>query len=82
MVWIYLKQGLWRNVVLTLLAMVVLLIGPSRVYQGAHWPSDVGAAYLVGALWLAVQIVAYIETKARFQLHSRWPFLQRRSRQL
>ena len=82
MVWIYLKQGKWRNVVLTLLAILVLLIGPSRVYQGAHWPSDVGAAYLVGALWLAVQIVAYVETKARFQLHTRWPFLQRRTKQL
>ena len=82
MVWIYLKQGKWRNVVLILLALLVLMVGPSRVYQGAHWPSDVGAAYLVGALWLAVQIVVYIEVKARFQLHTHWPFFQRRTKQL
>jgi hypothetical protein len=40
------------------------------------------AAYLVGSLWLAVLIVGYIETKARFQLNTRWPFLARRSREL
>jgi hypothetical protein len=33
-------------------------------------------------MWLAVQIVAYIETKARFQLHSHWPFFMRRTKQL
>jgi undecaprenyl-diphosphatase len=80
--WSHLKEGKGRNGVLTLLALVVLLIGPSRVYQGAHWPSDVAAAYLVGSLWLAVLIVSYIETKARFQLNTRWPFLARRSREL
>jgi hypothetical protein len=37
---------------------------------------------MVGALWLAVQIVAYVEAKARFQVHAHWPFLQRRTRQL
>lgn len=80
--WSHLKEGKGRNAVLTLLALVVLLIGPSRVYQGAHWPSDVAAAYLVGSLWLAVLIVGYIETKARFQLNTHWPFLARRSREL
>jgi undecaprenyl-diphosphatase len=29
-------------------------IGLSRVYLGVHYPSDVVAGYLVGALWLAV----------------------------
>jgi len=80
--WSHLKEGKGRNGVLTLLALVVLLIGPSRVYQGAHWPSDVAGAYLVGSLWLAVLIVSYIETKARYQLNPRWPFLARRSREL
>lgn len=80
--WSHLKEGKGRNGVLSLLALVVLLIGPSRVYQGAHWPSDVAAAYLVGSLWLAVLIVGYIETKARFQMNTRWPFLARRSREL
>ena len=82
LLWSHLKQGAWRTLVLTLLAGLVLLIGPSRVYQGAHWPSDVSGAYLVGSLWLSVLIVAYLETKARFQLVTAWPFLQHRARTL
>jgi membrane-associated phospholipid phosphatase len=79
---VHLKDGKWRNAVLTLLALIVLLIGPSRVYQGAHWPSDVAAAYVVGSLWLAVQIIAYVEFKSRFQIHTHWPFLVSRSRKV
>jgi undecaprenyl-diphosphatase len=76
----HLKHGHWRNAILCVLAILVLLIGPSRVYMGEHWPSDVGGAYLVGSLWLAVEIVAYLEFKSRFQMNTRWPFLAPRSR--
>ena len=32
-----------------LLASVVLLMGPSRIYMGEHWPSDVIGAYCLAA---------------------------------
>lgn len=37
----------------------LIFIGPSRVLEGEHWPSDVFASYLLGALVLVVAIAAY-----------------------
>jgi undecaprenyl-diphosphatase len=82
LVFTHLKQRWFRTALLTLLAGLILLVGPSRVYMGHHWPSDVGGAYLVGTLWLGVIIVAYLETKANYTLHTRPPFFVRRAKQL
>jgi undecaprenyl-diphosphatase len=38
------------------LAAVILLVGISRVYLGAHWVSDVAGGYAIGALWLAAYL--------------------------
>lgn len=78
----HLKQRWFRTALLTLLAGLILLVGPSRIYMGHHWPSDVAGAYLVGTLWLGVIIIAYLETKANFTLHTHPPFFVKRSQQL
>src|SRR3954469_3352852 len=57
-------RGLRRLGVGALVALVGL-VGPSRVQQGHHWPSDVLGSYLVGLPLLAVYIEAYRRTKAR-----------------
>ena len=43
---------------------LVALVGPSRVYQGHHWPTDVTASYLLGTSYLIVVVAAYQRAKA------------------
>ncbi len=52
-VWIVWGRSLLRNLVLVVLALLVLLMGPSRIYLGEHWPTDVLGAYCLAGVWVA-----------------------------
>ena len=45
---------------LSLLAALIVLVGPARIHVQAHWPSDVAAGYLLAALWLLVIIPIFV----------------------
>jgi undecaprenyl-diphosphatase len=47
------------------LAGLVALVGPSRIYQGHHWFTDVSASYLLGGSYLLALTRFYRERKAR-----------------
>jgi membrane-associated phospholipid phosphatase len=49
----------WRVPVVAVLAIPVVFIGAARVYDGAHWASDVLGGYLIGGIWLALTIELY-----------------------
>ena len=61
--------SLARRVTLTLTALPVLLIGLSRIYLGAHWPSDTLGAYLLSSVWLAFSLHMYRIWKERATFH-------------
>ena len=47
-----------RVTVWVLAAVLVAAIGLSRIYLGVHYPSDVLAGYLAGAVWIGALIAA------------------------
>lgn len=48
--------GPWGTIAASLLAFLILSIGISRIYLGAHFASDVIGGWLVGAIGLAIII--------------------------
>jgi len=52
----YLRRPGLRLLIVVSLLVLIILVGASRVYLGAHWPSDVLGGYVVGAVFLGVFI--------------------------
>ncbi|MGC9669887.1 bifunctional DedA family/phosphatase PAP2 family protein [Planosporangium sp. 12N6] len=57
------RQG--RACLLSAVAAVVLLVGASRIYLGAHWLTDVLGGYALGGAWLALILALYLRGGSR-----------------
>ena len=61
---------------LTLLVGLIVLVGPSRIYLGQHWFTDVLASYFLGTALLLALLTSYRRAKER-QLGSEGPKVTR-----
>ena len=57
LVWLllrYMPRGTWRNVLVVLVSLIIVLIGATRIYLGVHWTSDVLGGFSFGMVWLVL----------------------------
>jgi undecaprenyl-diphosphatase len=58
-----------RRVLVGALTGLIALVGPSRIHQGHHWPTDVAASYLLGMTYLVGLAELYRRLRGRSLRH-------------
>ena len=70
LIWIHVKDRRLRNILSVLVMIPLVLVGPSRIYLGVHYPTDVlagwclGFAVLMAAIGVVQRITAGREKKS------------------
>jgi membrane-associated phospholipid phosphatase len=60
------RSDRWRRLGVFTLTSLVALVGPSRIYLGHHWFTDVIASYLLGTSLLLANSAIYRRVKTRW----------------
>lgn len=55
----FIKNRRAKRLISASLLSIIVLIGPSRIYLGAHWTMDVVGGYLLGLSYLLIIILIY-----------------------
>ena len=55
----YRMPGWARILLISILLIIILLVGLSRIYLGVHYPSDVAAGFLGGLIWVSFAILLF-----------------------
>ena len=50
----------WQKGLLSLPVLFLMLVGPTRIYLGEHWTTDVLGGYLFGGGWLGLALRLYL----------------------
>ena len=59
LVYVRFRRSWWRTATLTVFALLVGLVGISRIHLGHHWASDVLGGYALGTAYLLLLVEAY-----------------------
>jgi undecaprenyl-diphosphatase len=59
----HLQKKIYKHLVVLLGILLIITIGISRIYLGAHWPSDILASFFLGSLWLFTVIKIHQKIK-------------------
>lgn len=69
-----------RKAATAALISLIALVGPSRIYLGHHWFTDVVASYLLGSSYLLALMATYRRVKTRWLNRRRAPASPRQDR--
>lgn len=65
LLWRHIPTRMGRSLLIILSAIIIFMIGISRVYLGVHYPSDIIGGYFASGFWLATAIWFYQRYKER-----------------
>ncbi|HZQ10247.1 MAG TPA: phosphatase PAP2 family protein [Anaerolineae bacterium] len=61
LIWLQEHKTMWQKALLGFFLTIIALGGPSRLYEGAHWFTDILGGYLWGLVWLMISIRLYLQ---------------------